>query len=284
MRPLATRTIGVVSALALVGITATVSSAHAPAATAATTKAAITNSVGIPKGDIASNGRTWKPVVSQDFTTNAARGQFSKVYGSAWAGYSGFGDTTNKGLYAPDNVLSVSNGNLNYFLHTSKGRPQVAAPMPDGYKPQTYGRYAIRFRSDAIAGYKLAFLLWPTSNNWNDGEIDWPDGDIGSKVYPASAIIGTFANSKTGSPTFEKPAHLSAPTMGTGWHDAVIEWTKGHVRWYWDGKFVGQTTDSAGVPTKPMRWTLQAETDTDGTPVPASSQGNVQVAWAVQYK
>lgn len=235
----------------------------------------------MPKGDVSSNGVTWKPVVSQDFGKSAARGAFSKVYGSKWAGYSGFADTSNKGVYNPDNVLSVSGGNLNYFLHTSGGRPQVAAPMPNGYTGQTYGRYAIRVRTDAVAGYKLAFLLWPTSNQWNDGEIDWPDGNSAGKVYPASAIVGSYSN---GGMKFDAPSTQVAPTMGTGWHDAVIEWTRGHVRWYWDGKLIGQTANAAGVPSKPMRWTLQAETNTDGRAVPSSAQGKVQVAWVVQYK
>jgi beta-glucanase (GH16 family) len=277
-----------VSALALAGAAAAWSAipaapAQAASTTASTTAAAAaTTSVSMPKGNVSSNGVTWKPVVSQDFGRSAARGKFSSVYGSTWAGYSGFADTSGRGVYAPDKVLSVSNGNLNYYLHTSNGRPQVAAPMPNGYNGQTYGRYAIRVRTDAVAGYKLAFLLWPTSNLWDDGEIDWPDGNAAGKVYPASAIVGSYSASS--GMRFDAPSTLVAPTMGTGWHDAVIEWTKGHVRWYWDGKLIGQTTDAAGVPTKPMRWTLQAETNTDGGAVPSSAQGKVQVAWVVQYK
>ncbi|WP_147430073.1 glycoside hydrolase family 16 protein [Frondihabitans australicus] len=284
MRLRAQRLLGAASVLALASVGLGLAGAHDSARAATTTAAAVTNQVNMPTGNIASNGVTWKPVVSQDFTKNAARGQFSKVYGTAWAGYSGFKDTSNRGVYAPDKVLSVSGGNLNYYLHSTNGVAQVAAPMPNGYSPQTYGRYAIRVRTDSLPGYKLAFLLWPTSNNWNDGEIDFPDGDMTSKMYPASAIIGTYDKNGKTVPTFDKPPQSAAPTMGTGWHDAVIEWTKGHVRWYWDGKLVGQTTNTAGVPTKPMRWTLQAETAVDGTKLSSSTTGKVQVAWVVQYK
>lgn len=238
-------------------------------------------STAMPTGNVTSNGRVWKPVVSQNFSKNAPLGTFVKTYGSTWAGYSGFSDTSGKGTYDPNRVLSVAAGHLDYYLRTRNGRPVVAAPLPNGYTPQTYGRYAIRFRSDAVAGYKMAFLLWPTSDKWNDGEIDWPDGNLGSRIYPASAIVGTQTASGM---KFDKPAVTAAPTMGTGWHTAVTEWTSGHVRWYWDGKLVGQTTKPSGVPTKPMRWTLQAETNTEGKAVSSSAHGHIQVDWVVQYK
>ena len=235
----------------------------------------------MPTGNVTSNGHVWKPVISQNFNKAAPIGTFVKNYGMSWAGYSGFGDTSDKGLYDPNVVLSAGSGKLDWWLRTRNGRPVVAAPMPNGYKAQTYGRYAVRFREDAVAGCKMAFLLWPTSNNWNDGEIDWPDGVLGGKTYAASALKGTLT--KNG-PTFEGPSHAVAPTMGTGWHTAVIEWSPGHVRWYMDGKFIGQTTKTSGVPNKPMRWTLQVETTNDSTPVPAKSSGHVQVDWVVQYK
>lgn len=234
-----------------------------------------------PTGNVTSNGRVWKPVVSQNFNTVAATGSFASKYGAAWAGYSGFADTSGKGLYDPKNVLSVHGGTLDYNLRTINGKPRVAAAMPNGYKPQTYGRYAIRFRTDAVAGYKMAFLLWPTSDNWNDGEIDWPDGNLAGKAYPASAIRGSMKNWAM---SFDKPSTSVAPTVGTGWHTAVTEWTSGHVRWYWDGKLIGQTTKTAGVPNKPMRWTLQAETNTDGRSVSSSAKGHILVDWVVQYK
>jgi beta-glucanase (GH16 family) len=244
-------------------------------------RAEAVTSTSMPRGNVTSNGHVFTPVVSQDFDKAAPLGTFVKNYGSSWAGYSGFVDTSNKGLYNPNVVLSAGSGRLDWDLRTRAGQPVVAAPMPHGYLPQTYGRYAVRFRADAVPGYKMAFLLWPTSNNWNDGEIDWPDGVLGGKSYAASAIRGTLSSS---GPTFEGPPHSAAPTMGTGWHTAVTEWTPGHVRWYMDGRLIGQTAKTSGVPTKPMRWTLQVETNTDRTPVSATASGHVQVDWVVQYR
>ncbi|ARC57365.1 Beta-glucanase [Frondihabitans sp. 762G35] len=261
------------TAAAAVGGVVVASAGHGPAAQAAA-------STTMPVGTVSSNGTTWKPVVSQDFTKTAGIGQFASVYGAAWNGYSSFSDTSGKGLYAPSRVLSAKNGSLDFSLHSQSGRPMVAAPMPNGYKPQTYGRYAIRFRTDAVAGYKMAFLLWPTSDDWNDGEIDWPDGNLAGNAYAASAVKGSYKNGKM---TFDGPPHSASPVVGTGWHTAVTEWTPGKVRWYWDGRMIGQTSNAAGVPTKPMRWTLQAETNTDGKTVSTTAKGHIQVDWVVQY-
>jgi beta-glucanase (GH16 family) len=238
-------------------------------------------STGMPTGNVVSNGRTWVPVVSRSFNTPAPLGTFVSTYGAEFSGYSGFGDTSNKGVYDPNRVLSAHDGYLDIYLRTASGKPRVAAPMPNGYKPQTYGRYAVRFRTDTLPGYKLAFLLWPTSNNWNEGEVDWPDGVAAGKTYAASAIRGSM---QYGQMSFEGPPHSAAPTMGTGWHVAVTEWTAGHVRWYMDGKLIGQTSNTAGVPNTPMRWTLQTETNVDSTPVSSSVHGHIDVDWVVQYK
>jgi putative cell wall-binding protein len=224
----------------------------------------------------------WKQVGAQDFTTSAAIGQIGQVYGTAVRGYSGLLDTSKNGTYNPDSVLSVSNGVLDYYLHTAGGRPQVAAVIPFGYSGQTYGRYSVRFRSDNLPGYKIAFLLWPTSDNWNDGEIDWPEGDLNGKMSPASAMKGTYSPSTGMAFDAVSPRSWSA-TDSSDWHIATTEWTPGSVKWYWDGVLVSQTSNSAGVPNTNFRWTLQAETQIDA-PAPAPSvAGHLQVDWAVQY-
>jgi hypothetical protein len=32
--------------------------------------------------------------------------------------------------------------------------------------------------ADGVAGYKTAFELWPASDVWNDGEIDFLESDL----------------------------------------------------------------------------------------------------------
>ncbi|WP_349899063.1 cell wall-binding repeat-containing protein [Parafrigoribacterium soli] len=224
----------------------------------------------------------WRQVGAQDFTATAATGQIGNVYGTAVRGYSGLLDTSKNGTYNPDSVLSVSNGILDFYLHTASGRPQVAAAVPFGYSGQTYGRYSIRFRSDSLPGYKIAFLLWPSSDNWNEGEIDWPEGDLNGKMSPASAIKGSYTSTSGMAFDAVSPRSWSA-TDSSNWHIATTEWTPGSVKWYWDGVLVSQTSNRAGVPNTNFRWTLQAETQI-GAPAPAPSvAGHLQVDWAVQY-
>jgi hypothetical protein len=247
-------------------------------ASGAALPAAPTATTAMPTGDLPG----WKQTFVQDFTTPAPAGEVGAIYGMEMRGYDGFLDTSGRGLYAPDSVLSVAAGKLDYFLHTAQGKPQVAAAVPFGYAGQTYGRYSIRFRSDPLPGYKIAFMLWPTSENWNEGEIDWPEGSLNGQMYPASAIKGTFKN---GGMTFDPPVRVYSPTDSSDWHVATTEWIPGKIKWFWDGGLVGETTLPSGVPGTSFRWTLQAETEVgDGVAAPGhQTAGHLQVDWVVQY-
>jgi hypothetical protein len=228
----------------------------------------------MPVGDLPN----WKQNFKEDFTKNAGLGQIDEVYGASMRGYDGFNDTSGNGTYAPDKVLTASNGMLNYNLHTENGRPLVATPVLNDYKGQTYGRYSIRFRSDTLVGYKIAFMQWPSSDNWNEGEIDWPEGNLDGHMRPGLAVPGTLTNSGM---NFEPAQEIFSKTNATNWHVATTEWTPSGVKWYWDGELVNYTTKS---PSTDFRWTLQAETETWNARIPDPSlKGNLQVDWATSY-
>jgi hypothetical protein len=232
----------------------------------------------MPVGDLPG----WKQTDTQDFTTAAGAGKVGDVYGAEMRGYAGFADSSGRGSYAPDGVLSVRDGRLDYFLHSAAGSPRVASVIPFGYDGQTYGRYSIRFRYDSMPGYKIAFLLWPVSDNWREGEIDWPEGGLDGPLYGGSAIKGSLAN---GAVKFDPSERSFTPTGPGHWHVATTEWTPGKVQWFFDGRLIDQTTLPSGVPDTPMRWTLQAETSdrANGTYPAASTSGHVQIDWVVQY-
>lgn len=233
---------------------------------------------GMPVGDLPG----WRQTGAQDFTAPAAPGHVDDVYGSDISGYAGFADSSGRGTYTPDQVLSVSDGKLDYFLRTAGGSPRVASVVPFGYAGQTYGRYSVRFRYDSMPGYKIAFLLWPVSDNWNHGEIDWPEGSLDGPLYGGSAMRGSLAG---GEMIFDPRKKSYSPDGPGDWHIATTEWTPGKVAWFWDGQLIGQTADPAGVPNTPMRWTLQAETSDRATgtfPAPETA-GHLQIDWAVQY-
>jgi len=232
----------------------------------------------MPTGNVTSNGRTWVQSYSEDFTTAAAKGSVLQKYPEMDA-YDGYKDTSGQGLYAPDKVLSVANGNLDFDLHSENGQPLVATILPDGYSAQTTGRVSVRYKTTKTPGYKFVGMMWPSSDDWNQGEIDWPEADLGGVPRPASAVPGTYSN---GAMHFEPESEQFAPTDSTGYHVATTEWDKGAVRFYWDGKLVATTTKA--VPTAPMRVTLQAETSLGGGTTPASSKGSVDIDWISIWK
>lgn len=231
----------------------------------------------MPTGDLPG----WHLSYSQDFNTPAAAGTVGSVYGSAMRGYSGFGDTSGHGQYDPDTVLSVHDSMLDWFIHTDAGVHKVAAPVPMGYAGQTYGRYSVRLKSDNLPGYKIAFLLWPTSDQWTN-EVDWPE--VRSQLVPGvKAQPASLVTKQAGDPAVFQPAvSVSSATDLMDWHVATTEWTPTSVKWYWDDILVGQTDSVAAVPNQPMRWTLRAETQTGGAPLDATS-GHILVDWLAAW-
>ncbi len=136
----------------------------------------------------------WKHIVADNFTKDAPLGSWANppsdpakvVYvgdgGTQWLTYpQTFTDTYQHRPYRPpDQVLSVGNGTLDYYLHNVDGQPAGANPspiLPNGTQYQTYGRYSVRLKADTatLAEYHIAFLLWPQSELWpSDGEEDFP--------------------------------------------------------------------------------------------------------------
>lgn len=222
----------------------------------------------------------WKHVIADNFTRDAPLGSWANpsdpgkvVYvgadGQKWLTYpQTFTDTYQHRPYRPDQVLSVSNGTLDYYLHNVDGQPAGANPspiLPNGTQYQTYGRYSVRLKADTstLSEYHIAFLLWPQSELWpNDGEVDFPEGAL-SSTSKAFAHYARATGGQDGADTGK---------TFTDWHVYTVEWLPGHVRFYLDDNLVLDSTKY--VPSKPMRWQLQIETDGNGT-----NSGHVLVDW-----
>jgi beta-glucanase (GH16 family) len=167
---------------------------------------------------------------------------------------------------------------LNMFIHSEGGKRLVSAPIPKvtgaGSFGQLYGRYAVRFRADALPRYKTAWLLWPDSGRWpGDGEIDFPEGDLDDTIKGYVHRQG----GSSGSDQVRFPTTARYPD----WHTAIIEWTPGKVVFILDGQVIGQTTSR--VPSTAMHWVLQTETALKGGAPSPSTQGNVQVDWVAVW-
>jgi hypothetical protein len=221
----------------------------------------------------------WKLIFSDNFATNVAPGSWpGSAYSSTWTAYEPPDlDSMQNATYETSNI-SVQNGCLILHLSTVAGVTQVAAPVPilpgePAWQGQIYGMYSVCFRADpGLAGYKTAWLLWPDSDIWAQGEIDFPEGDLTGNMWAFDHTIGNpsvnafWADTNTGY---------------TSWHVATIMWTASGVTYLLDGKEIGTSTTS---PSVPMRWVLQTETSTDGTGRPAPSEaGNVYIDWVAIY-
>lgn len=230
----------------------------------------------MPVGDLPG----WKQVFTDDFAVDVPLGSFPAAVSTKWDAYpDGWKDTSKNGTYSPSKVVSVRGGLMNMHLHTENGVHRVAAPvprLPGAVGPaggQLYGRYAVRYRADPVPGYKVAWLLWPDTDDWADGEINFPEGDL---VDTATGFMH-YRNSPR-----KQDQHPSGAAFGS-WHTAVIEWTPERTTFLLDGAIVGSSTDASKIPATPMHWVLQTETVLKGPKPSDTAAGDVQVDWVAAY-
>jgi hypothetical protein len=236
----------------------------------------------------------WHEIFTDDFKETVAPGDWSgcsaktlvcsglpAAYRQRWWAYEeGWPDTSHNGVYSAGRVLSVSGGRLDVFIHSENGSHFVAAALPlihGSSDPlgQLYGRFAIRFRTDALRGYKIAWLLWPDSETWpRDGEIDFPETNL-------DGVISAFLHRQGATAGNDQDAFFSGVPAAGGWHIAILEWTAAAVRFTLDGKLLGVSTDR--IPNTPMHWVIQTETNLDGYAPADSVAGHVQIDWVAVY-
>jgi len=244
----------------------------------------------MPVGDLPG----WRQVFTDDFETSVPVGGFSGCDPSArscsglpssvrsrwWAYPDGWKDSFQQGTYTPSKTISIANGMMRLNMRTENGVHMVAAPLPlipgaiGSEGGQVYGRYAVRFLVERpTPGYKLAWLLWPDSENFpGDGEIDFPEGRLDN-------VIGGYAHHMNGTWNSDQDAYTTGVRMSSGWHTAVIDWTAKSCTFILDGMTVGTTTSR--IPSTPMHWVLQSETD--GV-TPDSATADILIDWAAVYR
>jgi len=243
----------------------------------------------------------------ETFDTPARLGSFADVYGDRFDTYDGWHDTSGHGSYDTARTLSVHDGVLDIWLHSTRhGRRWkhwVAAILPKWECPDgspnswtgddgrrtchdfRYGRVQITFAVDrryTPTGYKTAWLLWPASNRWSDGEIDYPES--------CRDLTGPFCHAvhSTGNPRIQDfntvAADLTGPRHRHGravvMHTAAMTWRRDRVTFTLDGRRVGETrrSHSLAIPRDPMHYVMQTETQTGGQPAPPSrAEGRILV-------
>ncbi|MEV7969678.1 family 16 glycosylhydrolase [Sphaerisporangium sp. NPDC088356] len=112
---------------------------------------------------------------------------------------------------------------------------------------QTYGRWEVRFRGEAGAGYSLVTLLWPSSQGGEYAEVDFAE-----VIDPTRQRGGIYIHRGEA-----EQAQSQMRADFTRWHTVAVDWLPGRLTFWLDGE---QTWDYTGprVPeARPMHLTLQ---------------------------
>ena len=254
----------------------------------------------LPSGDVTSDGHTWHQIVAEDFTKDSALGTWGQacdttaIYtgstGVPWKSYPQcYNDTYQKRPYRADQVLSVHDNMLDFWLHTVDGKPAGANPspvLPNGTQYQTYGRYEARMRQTTtnLSDYHQAWLLWPQSDaDWLKAESDFPESSMSS---PTASAFSHYCGSLKldGSCTGAQDALNSSTLDKTQWHTYTQEWMPGKRNYYVDGVLVGSATNQ--IFSGPERWQLQTETNSQcdqGVINTCTQDGHLLVDWVSVY-
>lgn len=156
--------------------------------------------------------------------------------------------------------MSVSGG----LLHLTGGRnSRVGKDVGGGVmflRDLRYGRWEVRFRVQAGAGYAGVVLLWPKEN------ADWPAAgeiDLAEITNPARTSFGSFLhhgadNNMVGTDT---------KADFTRFHTIAVDWLPSRVTYYLDGKKIFNVTPGkikTGLPTESvMHLALQLDQGCD---------------------
>jgi hypothetical protein len=238
------------------------------AAKSTDTSSTTSSSSSMPVGDLPG----WHQVLAQDFTATTPVGGFPGPYAGKWMSYDGFTDTSGVGFY-DQSIISAHDSSLDLYLHTQDGRPLGAAPIPlvnGQWGGQKYGMFSVRMKSDSLHNFGAAFLLWPDSNDWNDGEIDFPE-------VPLDGTVSGF-NHCPGNPQQNCMA-ANTDVNVTQWHVYTIKWTPSELSFLIDGKVVGSTTKN--IPQAAMHWVGQV--GTNGVKPASSVNGHLLIDWMAIY-
>jgi beta-glucanase (GH16 family) len=165
---------------------------------------------------------------------------FDGPLSSTWGVY----DSPNSTPPRSNDMVSVSGG----MLHLAGGvSGKAGKDLGSGVmflKAQKYGRFEVRFRAMAGAGYGAVVLLWPQNNE------DWPtvgEIDLAEVTTANRQEFGTFLHH--GSENHQ--VGTDSKVDFTKFHTIAVEWLPDRVTYFLDGKqFFNVTADKiqTGLP------------------------------------
>jgi WD40 repeat protein len=162
--------------------------------------------------------------------------------------------------------VRVRDGSLELIGHRQKPYGYVSGGI--SYKTnQTYGRWVVRFRADAGAGYAPVVLLWPQGPWQPDGEIDMVE--ITNPQRRGGAEFLHLGNSKLhlSTPTHRRYKAIPPTVNFTRWHTLAVDWLPSHVTFWLDGRKLWTVERGTGandyIPSTPFHLALQNDEGCD---------------------
>lgn len=216
-------------------------------------------STAMPVGNIGKFKQTFK----EDFrTAAAANGPFAKTYAKSWQPYP---DGMSK-MYYSGSQISARNGIMDVYLNGTRGAAGTFG-TPSGAWGHVGGKFTVRAAAKGGDGNGAAFMLWPTSNVWSDGEIDYPEGNF--EATPTS-----FHHSMK--PGNEWNAVVTPTNVSWRyWHIYSVEWIPGKsVTYLLDGRVIRTVTKD--VPTTAHRYMFQVGN--------WGAKGHLYIDWVTTYQ
>lgn len=120
---------------------------------------------------------------------------------------------------------------------------------------------------DGRAWLGVASLLWPDSNVWGDGEVDWPE------IYGGTSpnVLGdNHCVTATGRQAWEKcgvNVNTLRPWLNT-WHETSVSCSPSKLELWMDGKLYA-TTSGVNVPTAALHQVIQSGSASWTAPCPS---------------
>ena len=181
------------------------------------------------------SGVSWRPVSTFDFDGSTLDPKIWNRYNSI----GGFGN----GFRRPS-AITVENGMLKI---TARGN--VSGGM--GHEvDQLYGRWEFRARTEKGRGRGAAILLWPKTENKDDGELDMMEVPREDRSQ-AHFVIHYSAQNKL--------AGTKVNGDFSQWHTFAMDWLPNRITWYVDGVKQFETVDKNVIPKVPMHMTIQLD-------------------------
>jgi glycosyl hydrolase family 16 len=202
-----------------------------------------------------------KPGSAVDWGDPVLVENFNSPLNSRWGVY----DSPNGKPPRSSDMVKVSDGMLQLYGGVSKKSGKDVGAGAAYYRDQKFGKWEVRFRVQAGAGYAPAVLLWPEDNE------DWPahgEIDMMEVIDPKRQGGGTYLHHG------KNNEHVGVDYTKadfTKFHTVGVEWLPSRVTYYLDGKpYFNVTPDQmdTGLPDEgPMHLAIQLDQGC-GYPIP----------------